>query len=151
MKRNLALGIIDAILESIAPETKSSQQFVLSFDGKLIRSGLTNESGEVDMAGIENSPTDSERRYRLEKETETVDDLLLNLSLFHERDTVASLENQMKENMLQKLQTVSKLLTVRLKEIRELKRAKTYNIKSMIECVGREAKWRKSKMVNAIS
>ena len=103
------------------------------------------------MTGIENSPTYSERRYRLEKETETVDDLLLNLSLFNERDTVASLENQMKESLLQKLQTVSKLLTVRLKEIRELKRAKTYNVKSMIECVGGEAKWRKSKMVNAIS
>ena len=44
-------GIIHSLLDSIPDETKQKEQFILSFNGKLIRSRLSGEHGDVDMAG----------------------------------------------------------------------------------------------------
>ena len=140
-----------SLLDSIPDETKQKEQFILSFDGKLIRSGLSGEHGDVDMAGIEESPTLEESKNRLEMELDLIQNIQADLLVFDSDHQVAELSPENMNEVLTALQRVVKILTLRLKEMREMKRAREYNIKCMIESAGGEENWRNGKLVNAIS
>ena len=149
--RFLKPGIITSMLQSIPEDMKKKEQFVLSFDGKLIRSGLTKDEGDIDMGGLEDSPTYEELNARLAQEMETVKDLQIELLAFEESTELSVLDHYTKWTLFEKLHAVVKVLTLRMKEIRHVKQGKEFNIKSMIDSVGGEQKWRSSKLVNVIS
>ena len=71
--------MIVSMFDSIPDEMKGKEQFVLSFDGKLIRSGLTKDYGDIDMAGTEDSPILQQLKERLQREINVVRDLRLDL------------------------------------------------------------------------
>ncbi len=139
------------MLDSLSTNVTSAEQFVLSFDGKLLRSGLTEDSGDIDMGGIEEHPTFAERKERHANELAIANDLVTDVLMLDSDSHIVSLPEENRASLFKKLQHVAKLLTLRIKEIRGQKRGKEYNIKQMIQSVGGESKWRSSKLVNAIS
>ncbi len=140
------------MLEAVASQKsgKVREQFVLSFDGKLLRSGLTRDHGDIDMSGIEQKPTFTERRERFENDLEIVSDLQIEALIPNSKEEVNNLEDTMKLSLVEKMQNSAQVLTLRIKDARQAKLNKEFNITSMINSVGGDSKWRGSKMVNAI-
>ena len=103
------------------------------------------------MDGIEETPTFHDKKERLNNDMDVVKTLEMNV-LSLELDENSSLTNQdSKDSVMIAIKNAAKTLTLRIKDARMAKQKKEMNIKSMIDAVGGESKWRSSKLVNAIS
>ena len=69
--RTIGPGIITYLIDIL---DKYSKNVVLSCDGKMIRRGLSKESGDVDLHGTEHGPSLLERQKRLEHEIDVVNE-----------------------------------------------------------------------------
>eukprot|EP00794_Sanderia_malayensis_P001312 gene1312-1457_t len=152
VERHLKTGLIIPMLEIVSNQNISNnEQYVLSFDGKLIRTGLTKNFGDIDMAGQEQKPTLAERVKRLNEDIEQVRELQQELLMLENGTNLGSLDNTTKHSIAEKIRDIVKAVTLRIKEARIGKLNKQFAIKKMIDTVGGERKWRESKLVNAIS
>ena len=131
-------GLITEMLNSIPMDVRRKEQFVLSFDCKLIRSGLTKEDGDIDMGGIESKPTFQELKDRLKSETDVVKELEMEILKLDGNPVLSLLSIEIVQRLIGKLQAVVKIVTLRIKDVRKMRQAKEYNIKCMIDSVGGE-------------
>lgn len=131
MPKLLQPGLMSSVLNTFLDSNKGCC-FVLSFDGKLLRPGLTKNSGDVDMFGTENGPILSEQRHRLVVETELVDSTLESISI-KGSNHLQSLEY--KTGILDQIKKVVEALTARIQEIREKKLGKEAHLRSLMKQV----------------
>ena len=103
----------------------SKKQYVLSFDGKLIRPRFTKDSGDVDMFGCERQPTLSQRKCRLDEEQVRLNEVITSVHNLQPFAKITSLDFDFLGHLLVKIRIILKLLTVRIKEIRQLKLSKS--------------------------
>ena len=66
---------------------------MIPYNRKLIRSGLTKDDGDIDMGGLEDSPTYEELNVRLAQEMEAVKDLQIELLAFEENTELSMLDH----------------------------------------------------------
>ena len=130
MPKLLEPGLMNSVLDTFVASNKGA--FALSFDGKLLRPGLTKSSGDVDMFGTENGPILSEQRHRLAVETELVTSLLELISV----EGSGSLQSiECKPCILDQVRKVVRALTARIQEIREKKLGKEAHLRSLLKQV----------------
>ncbi len=139
------------MIEAVSKQAEGGQQFVLSFDGKLLRSGLTKEFGDIDMGGIETRPTLQERQERLRNELDIVKHLQIQMSRLEGDRDIKDLSRCEKDEILDNMRSAVRLVTLRIKDARQAKLNKETAIANMITAAGGESKWKESKLVNGIS
>ena len=92
-------------------------QYVLCFDGKLLRQGLTKEGGDVDMGGVEKGPLLSEKEEQLNNETGYVDDLIQKIDCYSENEELSAFTNV--EELRESIASVIQKLTIRIRDVKQ--------------------------------
>ena len=82
LRPGINFDLIDNFIknEELKKHGGNKKQYVLSFDGKLIRPGFTKDSGDIDMFGCEKQPTLSQRKCREDEELVHVNEVISSLS-----------------------------------------------------------------------
>ena len=111
-------GIFREVLESITDNNINlKKEFILSFDGKLVGTGLTEENlGDVNLWNFEMDPNLKEVKMRLESEEEQINSLK------------NSLDNATDKFITDELQKILKLITEQIKDVHSIIRKNRHTI-----------------------
>lgn len=131
LPRLLEPGLLPTMLDSFAKDNES--WYVLSFDGKLLRCGLTPTSGDVDTFGIENGPLLAEQKARLHNETTLADIALATLDTQQDDLLLSNLEK--KNVTIEHSRGLVKTLTTRIQEVRQKKLGKEIHLRNLLKQV----------------
>ena len=103
-------GIFHDVLDNIAESTSNrNKEFILSFDGKSVGPGLREDtSGDVDLWDFEMEPNLNNARERLETEYQVLSSIFSDVTA---KDF---------ESVRNKLCSIIKMITLRIKDIREI-------------------------------
>ena len=103
-------GIFHDVLDNIAESTSNrNKEFILSFDGKSVGPGLREDtSGDVDLWDFEMEPNLNNARERLETEYQMLSSISSDVTA---KDF---------ESVKNKLRSITKMITLRIKDIREI-------------------------------
>ena len=133
-------GVISETLDAIK---SISDVNMMCVDGKKVTAGLDEDFGDVNVFGFEEKPSIGEKKERLKRELQLTDDLksMLFDSQFVDEDN--------KHTLMDMLRALIYLLTVRLKEVRDLKNKQEFGLEKLKERAG--SLWKESKYIYAIS
>ena len=94
----------------------------LTFDGKKIKQGLTADSGDVDLLGFEEGMSLKDRQNELAETLNTFKGLLLEISDHSQETDVKTLEESVRNKILQTVNYAHTKISQLAQDIRELKR-----------------------------
>ena len=150
MPKVIKPGLIDFMLDSGRSETN---HVVLSCDGKLIRRGLTDNSGDIDLQGNEEGPSLAERQERLVAETNLTKALEAKLKEVH-ASSKSSIVTEIlpidKHALHQSSIELLSFLARRNSEVRNSKLKKEFTIRKIMKTID-NPDWRKSRYCHLIS
>ena len=150
MPKIIKPGMIDLMLNSLK---SNSKHVVLSCDGKLIRRGLTEDSGDVDLQGSEESPTLEERKNRLMHEINLVrecEDDIQTIIAASESDKITDILPADRSTIQKSCQKMLSILAHRNCDVRAAKLKKEYTVQKIMKSL-EDPDWRKSRYCHLIS
>ena len=142
-------GMLTDAMYSLADALKSKSA-CLTYDGKKIKQGLTENSGDVDILGHEDGMSLEQRQEELKKKISVIEKSVQDLECLESCADIKALSPEASENSVKSLQFALKDLSYSVIAIQDIKEKKEYSKKKLIERGGEE-NWRKSKYVFAIS
>jgi hypothetical protein len=143
-------GIFTDMLESLAA-SNSNASYCLTFDGKKLKRGLKETSGDVDLLGFEQDLSLSERKCILEERKMPVNRLLCKFSEMNTVDNICTeLTDDERKEISDTLSSQYKIVSLNICASRDLKKKKEYAKEKLIEKGGKDD-WKNGKFVYAIS
>ena len=139
-------GILLDMLQCLSSNLQH-QSTCLTYDGKKLKLGLTDNHGDVDLLGFEEGETLIDRQHTLQNKMEVISQCE---NLLEEISDIAQISEEAKNSTKFFLLASLKDVSIGMQEIRELKRKKEYSKEKLIERGG-DTNWRKGKYVYAIS
>jgi len=122
------------------------QSSCLTFDGKKLKMGLTEDSGDVDLLGLEPDETLAEKKCYLKQHIQELSAMLSNLSASETKDlNIQDLSNESKAQVCELLIKTISRISNDIFQVREIRRKKEYCKSKLIERGG-ETHWRKGKL-----
>ena len=143
-------GIIESNLDVVAA-TSNNRAYKICIDGKKIAPGFGSKLGEVDLYGHESSPTLKQKQDRLAEEIDAIDDIdtLLCQAELLEKEFLEDLTQEDKRNLSTKAIDVIRLLSLRIRDLRESQCKKRMALDKLMAEAGEF--WMKSKYCYSIS
>ncbi|XP_052268567.1 uncharacterized protein LOC127869949 [Dreissena polymorpha] len=143
-------GIYDDVI-SLLEQNAGHMSFCLTFDGKKLKQGLTQQFGDVDLIGFENGPTLMEKRSILQQTTEDLSVLSSQIrSQFDKKVPLKRLPDELKAQLKHFLLNMLKTVSTGKHEMEQIKRKKEYAKDKLMERSD-ETNWRNGKFGYAIS
>lgn len=142
-------GMLTDAMQSLAGALKSKSA-CLTYDGKKIKQGLTENSGDVNILGHEDSMSLRQRQEELKSKICVIEKTVKDLEQLESCVDIKTLNQETHTNSVQSLQFALKDLSCSVIDILDIKEKKEYSKKKLIERGGEE-NWRKGKYVFAIS
>jgi hypothetical protein len=136
-------GIFEDVIEKISPALLSTS-CCLTFDGKKLKQGLTEASGDIDLLGFEEGPSLNDRLSELNSELEKQQNVIDKL-----KESSETVQERMNVNLKTDLKQKYKLISTYIQEINEIKEKKEYALNKFMERGGKD--WRQSKFTYVIS
>ena len=145
-------GIYDDTISELKA-TLQHKSACITFDGKKLKQGLTEDSGDVDLLGFEKGTSLKERKQDFERELADIDDMMKALvDLLQETDSKGG-NDEIDSSLHCKIRSIlgkcMTSLSVNINEIDRVRNRKLYCKQKLLENSGQD--WRKGKYVYAIS
>ena len=141
-------GIYLDVIERVA-NALEGQSSCLSYDGKKIKQGLTPENGDVDLLGHEKGETLAQSKQRLKDEVQLFQNVMQQLNHDDDKTDVNSLDDEIRQSLVDVLHESLKILGKYAQKARELKEKKEFARKKLLERCGQD--WRQSQFSYAVS
>ena len=138
-------GMLKDAMQSLAGALKSKSA-CLTYDGKKIKQGLTEQSGDVDILGHEDSMSLKQRQEELKSKISVIEKAINDIEHLENCEDIKTMTQEAHYSSVRALQFALKDLSSSVIAIQDLKEKKEYSKKKLIERGGEE-NWRKGKYV----
>ena len=147
---NRSPGLLADMIETLSFNL-DHRSACLTYDGKKLKQGLTNTSGDVDILGFEPGKTLHQRQLEYQERIRQIDEVGKKLNEYTSLNSdVKNLSNEKQKDIVNVLKPTLSIISQDIIDVRDLKRKKEYAKGKLIERGG-ETNWRESKFVYAIS
>ena len=114
-------GIIETMIEAIAQNSKFSNGIKLTVDAKKIKKGFGSNRGEIDLDGMEDSPTIKERHERLQQDLDLIRSMkeVLNIAESENRINLIDFNDKDRRGVVSLLQDIVVAIGKRTEDLRK--------------------------------
>ena len=141
-------GIYTDVMESVSSALEGTSA-CLTFDGKKLKQGLTENYGDVDILGFEDGPSLSQRKTNVNNEIEYLSSQIGVLKLEDGSIEIGNLSSETKALMKHTLLHSLVYLSENAQNVRKIRKQKEYAKNKFLDQGGKD--WRQSKFVYVIS
>ena len=141
-------GIAHQVIELLS-RNSTNKSYCVTFDGKKLKSGLTSESGDVDLIGFEKGTTLAEKKSQHVEMKVPLNELKIALEKYQKTESTSDMHEsdigKTRDILLHYFETISRNAF----EMEERRKKREYSKDKMIECS--KGDWKNGKYVYAIS